>query len=101
MEQINRIELRGIVGSVYVKDFGDTKATNFSLATNYACKDKSGCVIIETTWHKVIAWDAPPIKKGDTVHVLGRLRERRYVGSDGSEQRFFEVIASLVKVVSA
>ena len=101
MEQINRIELRGIVGSVYVKDFGNTKATNFSLATNYACKDKSGCVIIETTWHKVIAWDAPLIKKGDTVHVLGRLRERRYVGSDGSEQRFFEVIASSVEPVSA
>ena len=101
MEPLNRIELRGFVGSVYVKDFGNTKATNFSLATNYACKDKSCCVIIETTWHKVIAWDAPQIKKGDTVHVLGRLRERRYVGSDGAEQRFFEVIASLVKVVSA
>ena len=49
MEPLNRIELRGFVGSVYVKDFGNTKATNFSLATNYAYKDKSGGPVIETT----------------------------------------------------
>ena len=71
MEPLNRIELRGFVGSVYVKDFGNTKATNFSLATNYAYKDKSGGPVIETTWFRIIAWDAPQIKKGDTVQVLG------------------------------
>ena len=91
----------GFVGSVYVKDFGNTKATNFSLATNYAYKDKSGCPVIETTWFRIIAWDAPQIKKGDAVHVLGRLRERRYTGADGIEQRLFEVIASSVEPVSA
>lgn len=101
MEPLNRIELRGFVGSVYVKDFGNTTSTNFSLATNYAYKDKSGCPVIETTWFRIIAWDAPQIKKGDTVHVLGRLRERRYTGADGIEQRLFEVIASSVEPVSA
>ena len=49
MEQLNRVELRGTVGSVYVKDFGNTKVANFSLATNYVFKDRDGCPVIETT----------------------------------------------------
>ena len=85
MEQLNRVELRGTVGSVYVKDFGNTRCVNFSVATNYCFKDREGCPVIETTWHRVIAWenqdtaDAFRMKKGDSVHVLGRLRiDRRW-----------------------
>ena len=34
MEQLNKVELIGIVGSVYVKDFGNMSCVNFSVATN-------------------------------------------------------------------
>ena len=102
MEQLNRVELRGTVGSVYVKDFGNTRCVNFSVATNYCFKDREGCPVIETTWHRVIAWesqdtaDAFKMKKGDSAHVLGRLRIQRYTGADGAERQTVEIVANKI-----
>ena len=104
MEQLNRVELRGTVGSVYVKDFGNTRCVNFSVATNYCFKDREGCPVIETTWHRVIAWenrdtaDAFKIKKGDSAHVLGRLRIQRYTGADGVERQAVEIVANRIHI---
>ena len=42
MEQLNKIEIRGIIGSVYVKDFGNTKVANISVATDYCYTTKDG-----------------------------------------------------------
>lgn len=103
MEQLNRIELRGIVGSVYVKDFGNAKVANFSVATNYCFKSKDGTPVIETTWHRVVAWEGENIQdldklmKGSSVHVLGRLRNQRYTAADGSEKSVVEIIANKVE----
>ena len=105
MEQLNKVELRGTVGSVYVKDFGNTMCANFSLATNYVFKDRDGCPVIETTWHRVIAWenqeteDAFKLEKGCHVHVLGRLRVQRYTGVDGVERQALEIVAQRVEIV--
>ena len=49
MEQLNKVELIGTVGSVYVKEFGTTKVANFSVATNYCYKSSQGEPVIETT----------------------------------------------------
>jgi len=105
MEQLNRIELRGIIGSVYVKDFGNTKVANMSVATNHSFKDREGCPVIETTWHYVVAWEGEGIpnlsqlRKGASVHVLGRLRSRKYTSSEGSERVIYEVLASKVETL--
>ena len=102
MEQLNRVELRGTVGSVYVKDFGTTRCVNFSLATNYVFKDREGCPVIETTRHRVLAWEnqdtayAFEMKKGDSVHVFGRLRIQRHTGADGVEKQAVEIVAKRV-----
>ena len=104
MEQLNRVELRGTVGSVYVKDFGNTRCVNFSVATNYCFKDREGCPVIETTWHRVIAWENPDtadafkMKKGDSAHVLGRLRIQRYTGADGVERQAAEIVANRIHI---
>ena len=92
MEQLNRIELRGIVGSVYIKEFGNAKVANFSVATNYCYKDREGTPVIDTTWFRIVAWEGESIKnldqiqKGAAVHVLGRVRMQRYTAADGSER---------------
>ena len=99
MEQLNRIELRGIVGSAYVKSFGNEKVTNFSVATNYSYVSKDGTPVIETTWHRVVAWDCPEIGKGSRVHVIGRMRSRRYTDANGTDQTFYEVLANSVQVI--
>ena len=106
MEQFNKVELIGTVGSVYVKEFGTTKVANFSVATNYCYKSSQGELVIETTWHRVIAWDSPDnadafrISKGDQVHVIGRLRVQKYTGADGMERQAVEIIASKVKMMT-
>ena len=48
-QYINRVELQGIVGTSRVSNLGEKKAVSFSLATNYAFKDRQGCSLIETT----------------------------------------------------
>ena len=57
MEQINKIELRGNVGNVKLQTVGNNENIRFSVATNYAYKDKEGRPVIETTWHNVTAWN--------------------------------------------
>ena len=104
MEQLNRVELRGTVGSVYVKDFGNTKVANFSLATNYVFKDRDGCPVIETTWHRIIVWqeqcpNLDIIQKGAQLHILGRIRRLRYVGADGVERQTVEIVANRIHLL--
>ena len=102
MEQLNRVELRETVGSIYIKEFGNTRCVNFSVATNHCFKDRDGCPVIETTWHRVIAWesqetaDAFKLEKGSPVHVIGRIRVQRYTGADGVERQAVEIVAQRI-----
>ncbi len=106
MESLNRIEIRGIIGSVNVKDIGDTKVANISVATDYAYKSQDDSIVIETTWHNVVAWEGKEIQnldqleKGSFVHICGRLRNRKYVASDGSERAVCDIVAKSVELVT-
>ena len=105
MEQLNKIEIRGIVGSVYVKDFTNAKVANISVATNYTYNAKDGSVVVETTWHSVVAWEGKDIqnlsqlKKGAYVYIVGRLRNRKYTTPDGMERIAYEIIANKVEII--
>ena len=105
MEQLNKIEIQGIIGSVYVKNFGNAKCANFSVATDYCYKSQDGCAVVETTWHRVVAWEGNLIKnldqlqKGSGVHVIGRLRSQKYIAADGTEKDVFETIANKVELM--
>lgn len=99
MEQLNRVELRGILGVFRVMPVGDTRYATMSVATNYCFKDAEGCAVIETTWHLVTVWegkDCPDLsifQKGDSVHIIGRLRNRRYVDASGLERNQTDILA--------
>lgn len=100
MESLCKIELRGIVGTASVTVVGDKKTINFSLATEYAYRDNDGNAIIETNWFNCRAWDGTDIAdftnlhRGDKVHLIGRLRCRRYQSADGGTNTTYEVIVS-------
>ena len=104
LEFLNKVEIRGVVGRVFVKAFGDQTVTNFSVVTEYAYRDKNGSSVVDVTWWNVSAWDLPEeqssqMKKGAWVDVTGRLRCRRYESEE--EQRVsYEIIASSVKVLA-
>lgn len=105
MEQLNKIEIRGIIGSVRVQNVGDTKVANISVATNYGYTSRDGSAGIETTWHYVTVWEGKDIqnldqlKKGSFVHVLGRLRNRKYTTPESIESIVYDIVASKVEVV--
>ena len=105
MEQLNRIEIRGNVGSVNILKVGESRVAHFSVATNYAYKGRNGEPVIETTWHSVTVWEGKGIAnldvitKGASVYVCGRLRAQKYTAGDGGEKFFMEIIASAVTPV--
>ena len=102
MEQLNRIELRGYVGSIQTYPVGEKKMARFTLATSMAYKDKDGAAVIETTWHSVVAFenksiqDLDKIEIGSKLYVSGRVRTNRFTGSDGVERTVYEVVASRI-----
>ena len=105
MENINRIELQGYVGTVRTNEHNGNKVANFSLATELLYKTREGNLISETTWHNIVAWsdrDMPEIDKivkGTPLHVTGRLKVNRYISPDGNEKLFYEVLASKIRVI--
>lgn len=105
MEQLNRIELRGIVGLVRMQEFEEKRVAHISLATTYAYKGKDGEGVIETTWHNVTAWegrnmcDFNRLTKGCRLQVSGRMKTQKYTGSDGVERMGYEVIAKSMSII--
>lgn len=109
MDQINKIELCGIVGSArkdFIENSGAFHAA-FTVATNYAYRGNNGDPVIETTWHRVVAFTGREIKeetlrtidKGCKVHVIGRVRNVSFTAQDGSERTATEIIAKSVEIV--
>ena len=106
MEQLNRIEIRGNVGSVNILKVGNTRVAHFSVATNFAYKDRNGEPVIETTWHNVTAWEGNKgipsfdiICKGFPIYVTGRLRNQKYIAGDGSDRTSWDIIANTIEPV--
>ncbi|MCR5244409.1 MAG: single-stranded DNA-binding protein [Bacteroidales bacterium] len=99
MEQINKIELRGLVGAVRIQEVGERKVAHFTVATSLAYTNKDGMAVIETQWHNVNAWEGryitclDQLKKGDKVGPIGRLRYSRFTGEDGQEHNSTEILA--------
>ena len=105
MEQINKIEIVGLVGNVRTNVVSGTTVANFSVATNYAYKGRDGNPCLETVWFAVCAWegknmpDLSLIRKGSPVRVTGRVRFRSYTANDGTEKQEIEVKANLVELL--
>ncbi|MCQ2184405.1 MAG: single-stranded DNA-binding protein [Bacteroidales bacterium] len=102
MEQINRIEILGNVGNVHLANFEDGgRSARVSVATNQVKNMRTGEVTIETTWHSVIvrpnrfikAEDLDKIQKGLPIHVLGRVKNTKFTGSDGVDHQVSDIVA--------
>lgn len=99
MEQLNRIEIRGVVGSVKFSVINERQMARFSVVTNYAYKDKEGVPVIESTWHNVVAFegrnikDLTKIERGSRIQVIGRLKISKYTGMDGIDKTTVEILA--------
>ena len=105
MEQYNRVEIQGLVGSVRVTNFTDSTLANISVATNYLYKMRENQASVETTWFTVLARvgkaieKADSVAKGNAVRVFGRMRTRTYTDSEGIERMTYDVVANKVEKI--
>ena len=104
MENLNRIELKGTVGTVKIHNVGEAKVARFAMATCYTFSNCQGEPVVEVTWHNVSAWQSDSLSleglaQGAQVHITGRIRTQRYTGTDGSERTFHEVVAGKLELL--
>lgn len=105
MEFLNRIELNGVVGRAEVNVYNGIQVCNFSVVTEYSTRDREGNPAVETTWFNVSTWEGRDnpnfslIQKGVWIHVMGRVRLRRYMTQDNEERSSLEVVARRVSLI--
>lgn len=105
MEYINKVELKGRVGTVRTNIVNGSKVVNFSLITDILYKTKDGTPVSEATWFNVAAWEGKEvqsldkIEKGAVVHVWGRMRSSKFEGQDGTEKQFYELLTTKLRVL--
>ncbi len=99
-KEINKVELRGRIGSVRVDDGIGVAA--FTLATNRVYRDSDHNPVIETTWHAVKVWkgtvDFAFLEKGRIAHLEGFLCNRRFTDLNGYETTSVEVRATKCEI---
>jgi len=107
MEYLNKIEIRGIVGTAALNRVGDSQVCRFSVATEYAYKDRENNPVVDTTWFNVTAWegrnmpDLQKIVRGAIVQVGGRLRTFKFTSPDGTERNGWEIQARRISLLEA
>ena len=104
-QSINKIEIKGKIGTIRVNEVFSRKVANFSVCTEEFQKNTNGTVICEATWHNIVAWEGEKVSplvftagKNDIVHVFGRIRQQRYTDASGQDRIFHEILASEVTV---
>lgn len=104
IEELNRVELRGRVGSVRVNPLEDGFAVMFSMATNYVFRLKGEKYdTIEITWHNVEYFaeskeELERLERGAVVHVVGRIRMNKYINGDNKEIQVYTVRAHKIEI---
>lgn len=107
MEFLNKLQLRGVVGFTRPQKMTDGDlAVSFSLATNYAYKNREGEAVIETTWflckafsNKIKEETLEKLAKGSKVELTGRVRVSRYETPDGGDKTQWEVIVNDLEII--
>ena len=105
MEFLNKVELNGIVGNVRVQTYDDNVMARIQILTDYAYTAQDGTLIVDTSWHQVIAWEGKKIQglnriaKGAKLHVVGRIRYQHYTGVDGVDRTSTEILANEVNII--
>jgi len=96
MEYLNKVVLKGVIGSIKPTVVSDTNIIYFTVCTQYSHKDENGNIIVETTWHQCSYSTKTdfPFKKGDTIHLFGRIKQSRYIDSSGNERIMNTIIVN-------
>ena len=78
-----------------------------SLATKEVYKNNKGEKVIDTQWHKLIAWGklaenmGAYLDKGQEVAVSGKITYKSYTNKDGMTINYTEIVASEFMMVGS
>lgn len=108
MASVNKVILVGNLGAdpeVRYLPSGDAIA-NIRLATTDRYKDKTSGEMKEATeWHRVVFFGRLAeivneyLKKGSAVYIEGRLRTRKWQGTDGQDRYSTEIVADQMQML--
>lgn len=108
MASVNKVILVGNVGAdpeTRYASSGDA-ITNLRLATSDKYRDKTTGEPKEVTeWHRVAFFGklaeivAEHVKKGSSLYIEGRIRTRKWQGSDGQDKYSTEIIADVMQML--
>jgi len=102
-ESVNQVTIRGRLGKdpdVRTVGANSTSLAKLSIATTEHKKRKDGDGFDkETEWHTVVLWGdkaekCRSLKKGQLVHVEGKLKTRTWQPDEGPKRYFTEVVAN-------
>ena len=101
MAGVNKVILIGNLGKdpeVRYLDSGVVVA-NFSLATTENYKNKEGERVSLTEWHNIVLWRGLAevaekwLKKGSSVYIEGKIRNRKWEDKEGNTRYTTEILA--------
>ena len=101
MSGVNKVILIGNLGKdpeVRYLDSGVAVA-NFSLATTENYRNKEGERVSQTEWHNIVLWRGLAeiaekyLKKGSSVYIEGRIRNRKWEDKEGNTRYNNEILA--------
>lgn len=103
---MNNVFLIGrIANDLELKEVGDGKVVNFSLAVNKGVKNSEGNY--EADFFQIVVWNKTAenlveyCKKGDQIAVSGRLQNRSYDTDNGFKRYVTEIIASNIQFLNS
>lgn len=101
---INKIILIGTMGKdAEVRQVGDKKVAQFSLATSKKYKDQSGQLKEDTQWHNIVLWGNegvyPYLIKGQLLYVEGEIKYREYKTKEDATRLITEVRAYSIQLL--
>jgi len=108
MRSLNRVVLIGnLAADPDVRETTSGKTVvNFAIATNYSWKNGDGETESSTDYHKIVAWNklgeicGKYLKKGSSIYLEGRIKNRSYETKEGEKKFFTEIIATDVNILT-
>lgn len=86
-----------------VRQVGDKKVAQFSLATSKKYKDQSGQLKEDTQWHNIVLWGNegvyPYLIKGQLLYVEGEIKYREYKTKEDATRLITEVRAYSIQLL--
>lgn len=105
----NKVQLIGHLGNMPDVKITETgkKLVQFSIATNETYRNAKGEKVIETQWHRVVAWGKIAeiaekyLVKGKEVALEGKLINRSYTDKGGVKKYITEIQVSELLLLGA